>query len=50
MASSDEVVFTWAIGKAVLIVVSSFGVLVYAAWAGMRRTLRSGGKSKFRSV
>ncbi len=30
---SDDVVFAWAIGKASLIVVVSFGSLVYAAWA-----------------
>jgi len=30
---SDDVVFAWAIGKALLIVIVSFGTLVYAAWA-----------------
>lgn len=29
----DEAVFTWAIGKALLIVIGSFGTLVYLAWA-----------------
>jgi hypothetical protein len=31
--ASDDVIFAWAIGKASLIVVVSFGSLVYAAWA-----------------
>src|SRR5882757_2017419 len=31
--ASDDVVFAWAIGKALLIVIVSFGTLVYAAWA-----------------
>jgi len=33
MAASDEVVFAWAIGKALLIVIVSAGILIYAAWA-----------------
>ena len=33
MLASDDVVFAWAIGKASLIVLVSFGCLVYAAWA-----------------
>jgi hypothetical protein len=33
MIASDDVVFAWAIGKALLIVIVSFGVLIYAAWA-----------------
>ena len=33
MFPSDDVVFAWAIGKALLIVIVSFGTLVYAAWA-----------------
>ena len=33
MIASDDVVFAWAIGKALLIVIASFGILVYAAWA-----------------
>ena len=33
MFASDDVVFAWAIGKALLIVIVSFGILVYAAWA-----------------
>jgi hypothetical protein len=49
MATSDEVAFAWAIGKALLIVMVSCGVLVYAAWAGTRRTLR-GRKPKIRSA
>jgi len=31
--ASDDVVFAWAIGKALLIVIVSFGTLVYVAWA-----------------
>jgi hypothetical protein len=31
--ASDDVVFAWAIGKALLIVIVSFGTLVYAAGA-----------------
>ena len=33
MFASDDVVFAWAIGKALLIVIFSFGTLVYVAWA-----------------
>ena len=33
MFESDDAVFAWAIGKALLIVIVSFGALVYAAWA-----------------
>jgi hypothetical protein len=33
MFASDDAVFAWAIGKALLIVIVSFGTLVYAAWA-----------------
>jgi hypothetical protein len=50
MFTSEELVFVWPIGKALLIVMVAFGTLVYAAWAGTRRTLRSSGKQKFRSV
>jgi len=35
--ASDDVVFAWAIGKALLIVIVSFGTLVYAAWAVTRQ-------------
>jgi hypothetical protein len=31
----DDVVFAWAIGKALLILIVSFGTLVYAAWAAV---------------
>jgi hypothetical protein len=31
--ASDDVVFAWAIGKALLIVIFSVGTLVYVAWA-----------------
>jgi hypothetical protein len=30
--ASDDIVFAWAIAKASLIVIGSFGSLVYAAW------------------
>ena len=33
MFASDDVVFAWAIGKALLIVIFSFATLVYVAWA-----------------
>ena len=33
MLASDDVLFAWAIGKALLIVIVSFGTLVYLAWA-----------------
>jgi hypothetical protein len=29
----DDAVFAWAIGKALLIVIISFGALIYLAWA-----------------
>jgi hypothetical protein len=29
----DDAVFTWAIGKALMIVMISFGALIYLAWA-----------------
>lgn len=32
MFASDDVVFAWAIGKALLIVIVSFAILGYAAW------------------
>jgi hypothetical protein len=50
MFTSEELVFAWPIGKALLIVMVAFGTLVYAAWAGTRKTLRSSGKQKPRSV
>jgi hypothetical protein len=50
MFTSEELVFVWPIGKALLIVMVAFGSLVYAAWARTKRTQRSSGKQKFRSV
>jgi hypothetical protein len=38
MIASDDVVFAWAIGKALLIVIVSLGILGYAAWAVARQT------------
>jgi hypothetical protein len=46
VAVSDEVIFAWAIGKALLIVITSFGILLYVAWAGTRRMLQSSGKQR----
>jgi hypothetical protein len=46
MASSDEVVFAWAIGKVLLIVVVSLALLLYISWAGTTRVLRSSGGNR----
>jgi hypothetical protein len=46
MAASDEIVFAWAIGKVLLIVIASFGIVLYVSWAGTRRTLRTSGKQR----
>jgi hypothetical protein len=46
MDATEDVVFAWAIGKALLIVIVSLGILVYVAWAGTRKMPRSGGKPK----
>lgn len=37
MFASDDVVYAWAIGKALLIVTVSFSTLVYAAWVVTRQ-------------
>jgi len=37
MFTSDELVFVWPVGKALLVVISSVGILVYAAWVGTKR-------------
>jgi hypothetical protein len=37
MFTSDELVFVWPIGKALLVVIVSIGILVYAAWVGTKR-------------
>jgi hypothetical protein len=50
MAISDEVVFAWAIGKALLIVIVSLSLLLYISWAGTRRMLRSNGKQRSNSA
>jgi hypothetical protein len=31
--ASDEVIYAWAIGKALLILIVAVGILIYAAWA-----------------
>jgi hypothetical protein len=40
MATSDEVVFAWAIGKILLIVIVSLGLVLCMAAVGTRRMLR----------
>jgi hypothetical protein len=35
---SDDVVFAWAILKALLVVVVGFGFLIYATWAVIRQS------------
>jgi hypothetical protein len=50
MAISDEVVFAWAIGKALLILIVSFGIVVYVSWAGTKRMQRSSGKQRSNSA
>jgi hypothetical protein len=37
MFTSDELVFVWPVGKALLVVIGSVGILVYAAWIGAKR-------------
>jgi hypothetical protein len=37
MFTSDELVFVWPVGKALLVVISSVGILFYAAWVGTKR-------------
>jgi hypothetical protein len=46
MAASDEVVFAWAVGKVLLIVIASFSIVLYVSWAGTGRMLRSSGKQR----
>ena len=46
MAASDEVVLAWAIGKVLLIVIASFGIVLYVSWAGTTRMLRSSCKER----
>jgi hypothetical protein len=36
MDATEQVVFAWAIAKASLIVIVPLGILVYAAWAGVK--------------
>jgi hypothetical protein len=36
MSVSDASAFAWAIGKALLILVSAFGTVISLAWIGMR--------------
>ncbi len=45
MSATDDVVFVWAIGKALVIVLVALGILLYAAWAGTRM-IDSSGKQK----
>ena len=46
MAASDEVIFAWAIGKVLVIVIVSVGILLFVSWAGTRRMLRNSGKGR----
>jgi len=39
MATPDATVFAWAIGKTMLILLSSFGTVVYLAWIGVKKGL-----------
>jgi hypothetical protein len=48
MAAIEDIGFAWAIGKALLIVIVAFGILLYAAWEGTRRMPRSSAKPKLR--
>jgi hypothetical protein len=34
---SDDIVFAWAIGKALLILIVSIGTLIYIAWVAARK-------------
>jgi hypothetical protein len=36
MFASDDVVFAWATAKALLVVIVSFGALVYVAWVASK--------------
>ena len=46
MFASDELVFVWPIGKALLVVIGSVGILVYAAWVGTKRMSDSSAKRR----
>lgn len=37
MFDSDDIVFIWAIGKALLILIVSIGALIYIAWVATRK-------------
>jgi hypothetical protein len=50
MFSSDELVFVWPIGKALLVVIGSVGILVYAAWIGTKRMASGGSKQESDAV
>jgi len=36
---TPDAAFSWAIGKAAMILVSAFGTLIYLAWIGVKRGL-----------
>jgi hypothetical protein len=44
--ASDDVVFAWAIAKASLVVIVSFGTLVYAAWAASKVLFNENGATE----
>ncbi|HWY58588.1 MAG TPA: hypothetical protein VNZ03_29255 [Terriglobales bacterium] len=46
MFTSDELVFVGPIGKALLVVIGSVAILVYAAWLGTKRMPMSDTKQK----
>ncbi len=46
MFTSDELVFVWPIGKALLVVIGSVGILVYAAWVGTKKMVSRDAKQE----
>ena len=50
MFTSDELVFVWPVGKALLVVISSVGILVYAAWVGTKRMASDDAKQESDAV
>jgi hypothetical protein len=50
MATSDEVIFAWAIGKVLLILTVALGLMLFVATAGTRRMLRGSGKQRSSST
>lgn len=46
MFTSDELVFVWPVGKALLVVIGSVGILVYAAWVGTKKMASNDAKQE----